>query len=155
MNAERFYLPVYCSTTVTFYGRGFLQIHPNKKPVWWIRIRIHFSRLGPDPRGPEWQQKWRKLKFWCARCSLLRDEDLFRSLDLLYGSLEISKMQLDQKHLNFYFNWKFFPIFGHQIPGPVSTLKLMRIHNTACRNDFGFGIFGPDQLIIFPLLLII
>ncbi len=50
-----------------------------------IRIRIQ--------EGQNEAQKWRKLKFWSARCSLLRDEDLSCSLDVLYGGLRISKLQ--------------------------------------------------------------
>jgi hypothetical protein len=50
----------FCSPTGTFYDRGFLQIHPDTKPVVWIRIRIHFGPLDPDPRGPEWPTKVKK-----------------------------------------------------------------------------------------------
>ncbi len=64
----------------------------------WIRIRIciHFGRLDPDLRGPKWPtkwQKWRKFKFWSARCSLLRNEDLSCCLDVLYEGLGISKQK--------------------------------------------------------------
>jgi hypothetical protein len=52
-----------------------------------LRIRI---RIQEDQNEP---QKWRKFKFWSARCSLLRDEDFSCSLCVLYGGLGISKLQ--------------------------------------------------------------
>jgi hypothetical protein len=99
--------------------------------VSWIRIQ----------KGQTDPQKWRKFKFWSARCSLLGNEDLFCSLDVLYGGLKRSKLEFLIKNIIF-FNIKFFPIFGHQNPGSRSgsaltknagsgsKLKPMRIHIT-------------------------
>ncbi len=115
----------------------------------WIRIRIQEGQHDPE--------KWSKIKFWCASCSLLRDEDFFCSLDVLYGGLGISKLQFLIKKFLIFFSCKFCQIFGHENPGSASgsgsgsrswsgsastknagsrsvsgsALKSMRIHNTA------------------------
>ncbi len=80
----------------------------------------------------------RKFKFGSARCLLLRDEDFFCSLDVLYGGPGISKLQFLEETKNF--SGKFCPVFGHQNPGSGSgltknagsgsALKPMRIYNT-------------------------
>ncbi len=102
-----------------------------------IRIRI---RIQEDHNEP---QKWRKFKFWSARCSLSRNEYFSCSLDVLYWGLGIGKLQFDKKN-HIFFSRNFFPIFGHQNPGSgsaltentrsgsVSALELepMRIRNT-------------------------
>ncbi len=98
------------------YGRGFLQIHPNKKPVLWIRISIHFGRLDPDPGGPKWPTKVKKLKFWCVRCSLFRDENFSCSLDVLFGGLGINKLQFLIKIIQFLFPLEIFPNFWSSNP---------------------------------------
>ncbi len=74
-----------------------------------LGIRIREGQHGP--------QKWRKFKFWSARCSLLRNEDFSCSLDVLYEGLEISKLQFLIKKYKFLFSCKFLQIFGHQNPG--------------------------------------
>jgi hypothetical protein len=40
--------------------------------------------------------------FRSAECSLLKDEGFFFSLDVLFGGLEIGKLQFDQKTINFF-----------------------------------------------------
>ncbi len=50
--------------------------------------------------------------FWNADCSLLRAQGFSCGLDILYGGLEISKLQyfFDQKNNKKIFSYKFFPI---------------------------------------------
>ncbi len=62
--------------------------------VSWIRIRIH--------EGQNYPQKWRKFKFWSARCSLVKDEDLCCSLDVLYGGNFWSKYRIFFSAVNFF-----------------------------------------------------
>ncbi len=63
-------------------------------------------------------KKFRSFKSWSAtRCSLLRAEGLSCSLDVLYGGLGISEMQLNKKTYQFFFSCKFFSIFCHQNSG--------------------------------------
>ncbi len=61
--------------TVRIYGRGFFQIHPDTKPV--LRIRIQRAKITHK------SEENSSLDFGSARCSLLRDEDFSRSLDVL------------------------------------------------------------------------
>jgi hypothetical protein len=49
--------------TVRIYGRGLLQIHSDTNPVLWIRIRIRFGRLDPDPGGPKCPTV-KKIQVW-------------------------------------------------------------------------------------------
>ncbi len=61
------------------------------------------SGSGSRREGQNEPQKWRKFKFWSARCSLLRDEDFSCSLDVvLYGGLEMSKLQFLIKKFKFF-----------------------------------------------------
>ncbi len=96
------------------------------------RIRIHFGRS--DPGGPKWPTK----VFSSARCSLLGDEDLSCSLDVLI---------FDQKNINVFsaVNFpKYLVIKTLDLdPDPHwqnagfeswSALKPMRIHNTVSKN---------------------
>jgi hypothetical protein len=46
----------------------------NRSAVLWIRIRIHFSRLDPDP-DQHWECRRAKMTHKRAGCSLLREED--------------------------------------------------------------------------------
>ncbi len=87
-------------------------------------LRIHFGRLDPDPhrsaleygfgsrRATKWPTKKVKKFFLKCWCFLLREEDFSCSLDVLYGSLAISKLQfILSKKKNLYCSCKFFPIF--------------------------------------------
>jgi hypothetical protein len=71
----------------------------------------------PDPRGqklPTKVEMFSKLHVLSVGWPLLRAEGFFCNLDVLYGGLGISKLQLlIKKNLNFFFSCKFFPIFGH------------------------------------------
>ncbi len=59
-----------------------------------IRIRIRNPNTDPDPGVQKWPTKKKLIHFfWSAGCSLLRAECFSCSLDVLYGSLEISKLQ--------------------------------------------------------------
>ncbi len=97
--------------------------------------------------------------FLSARCSLLRAEGFFCSLDALYGGLGVGTTKF-----NFFPSCKFFFIFGHQNPGAGSgsvfslkcwipiRIKRIRIRNTA--TDVQDLIFerlgyagGDDQLV--------
>ncbi len=59
----------------------------------------------PDPGGLKWTSKKEKkfINFivWSAWCSLLRAESFSCSLDVLYGGLEISKLQFLIKKISF------------------------------------------------------
>ncbi len=94
--------------------------------VFRIRIRIDFGRLDPDPhwecgaessrttRTHKNRKKFRNFFFWSAGCSLLRGEGFWCCLDVLYGGLGISKLQLFIKNINFFVSCKFCLVFGHQ-----------------------------------------
>ncbi len=64
--------------------------------VLWIRISIHFGRLGPDPDLEE--QKWplKEKKFQVLKCWVFsfEDKDFSWCLGVLYRCLGISKLQL-------------------------------------------------------------
>ncbi len=71
-----------------------------------IRIRIWIQEGQNDP------QKWRNFKFLRVRCSLLRDEDFYCSLNVLYGGIGIRKLQLlIKKH-------QFFPLYWQKMLDP-------------------------------------
>ncbi len=80
----------------------------HKKQVLWIRIRIILVgatriRFGnPDAGGQKWPTKVKKLKFWSAGRSHLRDEIFSYSLDVLYGSKWISKLALINEIATFF-----------------------------------------------------
>ncbi len=60
-------------------------------------------------------KKFNVLECWMF---FLRAEGFFCNLDVLYGGLGIGKLEfLIQKNLMFFFNCKFFSIFGHHNPG--------------------------------------
>jgi len=115
----------------------------------YARIRIQFGRLNliririrktdPDPGGPKWPTKVKKIQV------LWRDEDFSCSLDVLYGNLGISKLQYLIKANTDFISGVFIfflQIFGHQNLESLltkkcwvrtisrSSLKPMRIRNT-------------------------
>ncbi len=76
----------------------------------------------PDPEGQKWLTRLINFIFCSAGCSLLRAEGFSCSLDVLYGSLEISKLQfLIKKKIqtNFQLSSIFLSsVFGHQTLNP-------------------------------------
>jgi hypothetical protein len=101
-------------------------------------IRIRNSKTDPDPGGPKWPTKVKKIQV------LWRDEDFSCSLDVLYGNLGISKLQyLIKANIDFISDVFIFflQIFGHQNLESLltkkcwvrsisrSSLKPMRIRN--------------------------
>ncbi len=57
-------------------------------------------------------------------CSLLRGAGFCCSLDVLYGGLEIIKLQFFNKKYQFCSSCKFFPVFVHQKSGSESGTAL-------------------------------
>ncbi len=128
--------------------------------VLWIRIRTDphsfwssgsgsGSALGKRIRIQEGQnnpQKWRKFKFWSARCSLLRDEDFWWSLDVFYGGLGLSKLQFWSKKKNIFF-FSRFPIFSHQNPGSRSGCG----SGSALTKNAGYGSGSVSESALKPM----
>jgi hypothetical protein len=74
-------------------------------------IRIRIRKTDPDPGGPKWPTKVKKIQV------LWKDKDFSGSLDVLYGNLGISKLQfLIKDNINFISGVFIFflQIFGHQ-----------------------------------------
>ncbi len=92
-------------------------------------------------------QKWRKFKFWSARCSPSRDEDFSCSLNVLYGGLGIRKLQFCYKKMWIFFSCKFFPIFGHPNPGPGSGSALTKNTVSGSYPDPLWNQFGSATLV--------
>ncbi len=77
-------------------------------------IRIGFSRLDPDPLGQKWPTKMGKVqKFLVLKCwmSSFEADSFSCSLNVLYESLRISKLQFLNKKILILFSCKLFKFF--------------------------------------------